>query len=80
MYESMATEMATRGEMKALLVLSLVLLTAATVFAYRGPEVVSGVTAALSRTAETELREPVTMLLSGSVLLGLATAVRRLTL
>lgn len=61
--------------MKVLLVLGLMLLAAATAIAY-GPTGVSAVSAVASHAST----EPTAMLLSGSVLLGIAGAVRRLPL
>jgi hypothetical protein len=60
-------------EMKALFVLLLVLLAAATVVAYSRADVM---TAVVSHTSSAS--EPTALLLSGSALLGLAGAVRRL--
>ena len=63
--------------MKVLLVLTIVLLAAATAFAYGGAEVTASVSAVVAQTADVTLREPLTMLLSGSLLIVVASAVRR---
>jgi hypothetical protein len=60
--------------MKVFLVLFSVLVAAATAFAY-GP---AGVSASVSAVATQASSEPTALLLSGSALLGLAGAVRRL--
>lgn len=61
--------------MKVLLVLVIVLLAAATAFAYGHADVA----AVVAQTADVAVSEPATMLLSGTLLLGLASAVRRLS-
>jgi hypothetical protein len=66
--------MATDGEMKVLLVLAIVLLAAATAFAYGH----AGVSVVVDHTADVVVSEPAAMLLSGGLLLALASAVRRL--
>jgi hypothetical protein len=63
-------------EMKVLLVLVLMLVAAATALAYGHTGVSAGVTAVAARA----INEPIALLLSGSALLGLAGAVRRLPL
>lgn len=65
--------MATDGEMKVLLVLAIVLLAAATAFAYGH----AGVAVVVDHTAGVVVSEPAAMLLSGGLLLALASAVRR---
>ena len=65
--------------MKVVVVLVLVLLAAATAFAYSDIAVKSSVTAAAAQVAG-GTSEPAAMLLSGSLLLGLAGVVRRFTL
>jgi hypothetical protein len=60
--------------MKVFLVFLLVLVAAATAFAYGH----SGVSAGASAVASQAVTEPTALLLSGSALLGLAGAVRRL--
>lgn len=75
-YEPEAQMVATGWKMKAMLVLTLVLLTAATVMAYGGADVAS-MAAAVSQTAQAD--EPITLLLSGSALIALGGALRRLT-
>ena len=73
--ESASLLVALDGKMKALVVLAiLLLLAAATVVAYAGgsPAAEVGGNATLSWT------EPATLFLSGSVLIGVASAVRRL--
>jgi hypothetical protein len=64
--------------MKVVLVLVLVMLAAATALAYGNPAVTTSVTAAAVQVVE-GTSEPAALLLSGSLLLGLAGAVRRLT-
>jgi hypothetical protein len=64
-------------EMKVLLVLAIVLLAAATAFAYGPADVAAGVSAVVAQTAEVKVSEPATLLLSGGLLLVLASAVRR---
>lgn len=66
--------MALEREMKVVLVLVIVLIAAATAFAY-GP---AGVSAGVHAVASQASTEPTALLLSGSALLGLAGAVRRL--
>jgi hypothetical protein len=61
------------GEMKGLLVITIVLLTAMSVLAY-GHADMAGVVADTWRPGE-----PATLLLSGSALLGIAGALRRFT-
>ena len=65
-------------EMKVVLVSVLVLLAAASVVAYGNLAVASGMTAAVHAAGHTS--EPAALLLSGSLLLGLAGAVKRFTL
>jgi hypothetical protein len=62
--------------MKVVLVFALVLVAAATAFAYGQ----AGVSAGVSAVASQASTEPTALLLSGSVLLGIAGAVRRLPL
>jgi hypothetical protein len=69
--------MATDKEMKVLLVLAIVLLGAATAFAYGHTDVAAGVTAVVAQTADVAFSEPMTMLVSGTLLLAVAGAVRR---
>ena len=66
---------ATDWDMKALTVLTLVILIAATALAYGHSEVA----AVVSASAPEWPGEPTMLLLSGSALLGLAGAVRRCT-
>jgi len=63
--------------MKVLLVLVIVLLAAATAFAYGRPEVAAGVSAVVAQTADVAVSEPAAMLLSGTLLLALGSVVRR---
>jgi hypothetical protein len=63
--------------MKALLVLVIVLLGAATAFAYGRADVASGFSSVVEQTTEVVLTEPVMLLLSGALLLVLGGAVRR---
>lgn len=69
--------MATDWEMKVLLVLAIVLLAAATALAYGHAEVAAGVSVVVEQTAGVVVSEPTAMLLSGGLLLALASAVRR---
>jgi hypothetical protein len=62
--------------MKVILVLGLMLVAAATAFAYGQTSVVEGVNAVTSHS----LTEAAALLLSGGALLGIAGAVRRLPL
>jgi phosphate/sulfate permease len=64
--------------MKALLVLVIVLLGAASAFAYGHADVASGLSSVVEQTTEVVLTEPVMLLLSGALLLVLGGAVRRL--
>ena len=65
--------------MKVLLVLMLVTAGAATALAFTNAAVATSVTAAAVQVAD-HTSEPAALLLSGSLLLGLAGAVKRLTL
>lgn len=67
------------GEMKVLLVLVLVLAGAATALAFTNATVATSMTAAAAQVAD-RASEPAALLVSGSVLLGLAGAVKRFTL
>lgn len=64
--------------MKALLVLAIVLLAAATAFAYGHADVAAGVSVVVTRTTHVVVSEPAALLISGGLLLVLASAVRRL--
>jgi len=75
-YEAGAHLVATGWNMKAVIVLMLVLLAAATVMAY-GHGDTAGIAAAVLNSTQPD--EPIALLLSGSALIGLAGAVRRLT-
>ncbi len=61
-----------------MVVLILVLLAAATVVAYGHADMAAGMAAVVAHTSQAD--EPVALLLSGSALIGLAGAVRRLTI
>lgn len=63
--------------MKALLVLVLTLMAAATAFAY-GSDVAAGMSMVTAVTPQVVITEPLAMVLSGGVLIALAGAVRRL--
>lgn len=63
--------------MKALLVLALVLMAAATAFAY-GSDVATGMSVVAAATPTVVITEPLAMLLSGGLLLAVAGVVRRL--
>jgi hypothetical protein len=67
--------MATGWNMKALLVLILVSLAAATVMAYSRAEVAVGFASVMPYASRAG--EPIVLLLSGSALIGLAGALRR---
>jgi hypothetical protein len=77
MYESERHRVVTDKEMKALLVLVLLLITAATALAY-GSDVATGMSVVAAATPTIVITEPLAMLLSGGLLLVLAGAVRRL--
>ena len=77
-YEPAAQKMATDGEMKVLLVLVIVLLAAATAFAYGRADVAAGMTVVVAQTTDMVVSEPATFLICGGLLLVLASAVRRL--
>lgn len=64
--------------MKVLLVLAIVLLAAASVFAYGRADVAAGVSVVVAQTTSVVVSEPAALLLSGGLLLALASAVRRL--
>ena len=70
--------MATGEEMKVVVVSVFVLLAAATALALGSGTVATSVTAAAVQVVD-RTGEPATLLLSGSVLLGLAGAVKRFT-
>jgi hypothetical protein len=76
-YEPAAPNVATDGEMKALLVLAIVLLGAATAFAYGRADMAGDLSTVVEHTTEMVFSEPVLLLLSGAVLLMLGGAVRR---
>jgi hypothetical protein len=63
--------------MKALLVLAIVLLGAATAFGYGSADVASGLSTVVEQTTDVRFTEPVLLLLSGAALLVLGGAVRR---
>ena len=77
-YEPEAQKVATDGEMKVLLILVIVLVAAATAFAYGRADVTAGVSVLVVRSADVVVSEPATLLISGGLLLVLASAVRRL--
>lgn len=77
-YEPAAQKVATDGEMKVVLVLAIVLLGAATALAYGRADVAAGVTVVVAQTTHMVVSEPATLLISGGLLLVLASAVRRL--
>ena len=74
-YEPERQQVATVGTMKALVVLVLVILAAATAVAYARTDIAAGMTAVVFHTSQTD--EPIALLLSGSALIGLAGALRR---
>ena len=65
--------------MKALLVLAIMVLAAATAFAYGHSDVTNGISAVVEQSGGIVLSEPAMLLLSGALLLGLGGAVRRYT-
>lgn len=67
--------MVTGWEMKALLVLALIVFAAATALAYGHADVAAGVRDAVSHTSWPT--EPTALLISGSALIGLGGALRR---
>jgi hypothetical protein len=69
---------ATGEEMKVFLVLVLVMIVAATALAFANASVATSVAAAAVQVAD-HTSEPAALLVSGSVLLGLAGAVKRFT-
>jgi hypothetical protein len=73
MYEPGGANAEMDGEMKGLLVITLTLLAAATALAYGHSEMATLV------TESSWPGEPATLLLSGSALLGVAGALRRIT-
>ena len=75
MYEPAGAIAALDGEMKGLLVITLMLLAAATALAYGHSEMATLVT----ESSWSWPGEPATLLLSGSALLGVAGALRRIT-
>lgn len=77
-YEPASPKVATEREMKVLLVLVIVLLAAASAFAYGRADVAAGVSVVVAQTADVVVSEPAALLLSGGLLLALASAVRRL--
>lgn len=77
MSEAAAPKVETDGEMKVLLILAFVLVVAATALAYGHGGVAAGVSA-MALTAP-QPSEPAALLLSGSVLLAIASALRRFT-
>ncbi|MBA2304171.1 MAG: hypothetical protein H0W08_16270 [Acidobacteria bacterium] len=70
--------MAMDWEMKVIVVLVIVLLAAATAFAYGGSHVAAGMSAVVAETAEVTISEPAKLVLSGGLLLALASALRGL--
>ncbi|HVL66388.1 MAG TPA: hypothetical protein VM364_03905 [Vicinamibacterales bacterium] len=65
--------------MRALLVLALMLLAAATAYAYGPADMADGLSAVLAQTTDVMLTEPAVLLVSGALLLGLGSVVRRLS-
>lgn len=63
--------------MKALLVLAIILLGAATAFAYGRADMAGGLSTVVEQTTDVMFTEPVLLLLSGALLLVLGGAVRR---
>jgi hypothetical protein len=63
--------------MKALLVFVIVLLAAATAFAYGRADLSAEMSSVVAQTTDVFANEPTVMLLSGGVLLGVAGAMRR---
>jgi hypothetical protein len=69
--------MATGWNMKAFVVIMLVLLAAATAVAYGRVDMAAGMASMVAHTSQAD--EPISLLLSGSALIGLAGALRRST-
>ena len=63
--------------MKVLLVLTIMLLAAATALAYGAADMAASMSAVVAHSSEVAMTEPLTMLVSGGLLLVLAGAVRR---
>jgi len=63
--------------MKVLLVLTIMLLAAATALAYGAADMAASMSAVVANSSEVAMTEPLTMLVSGGLLLVLASAVRR---
>ena len=79
MYESGSRKWATGEEMKVVLVLVLMACAAATALAYGNTVVTTSMTAVAAQVAR-KADEPAALLLMGSLLLGVAGAVKRFTL
>jgi hypothetical protein len=69
--------LATGWNMKAFVVMMLVLLAVATAAAYSRAEMAAGISSVVAHTSQAD--EPIWLLLSGSALIGLAGALRRST-
>ena len=79
-YASGEHRLAAGREMRVLLVLTIMLMAAATAFAYGRAEMAASVSVVVAHTPGVALTEPLTMLLSGGLMLVLAGAVRRIPL
>ena len=76
-YEPAEENWVTDGKMKALLVFVIVLLAAATAFAYGRADLSAEMSTVVAQTTDVFANEPTVMLFSGGVLLGVAGAMRR---
>jgi hypothetical protein len=76
-YEPVEENRVTDGKMKALLVLVIVLLAAATAFAYGRADFSAEMSTVVAQTTDVFANEPTIMLFSGGALLVVAGAMRR---
>lgn len=76
-YDPAEENRVTDGKMKALLVLVIVLLAAATAFAYGRADFSAEMSTVVAQTTDAFANEPTAMLFSGGVLLAVAGAMRR---
>ena len=79
-YELPAQIVVTDGEMKVLLVLTIMLLAAASAYAYGRSDMAFGLSTVMEHTAGVVISDRMAMVLSGGLLLAVAGAVRRLPL
>jgi hypothetical protein len=76
-YDPVEENRVTDGKMKALLVLLIVVLAAATAFAYGRADLSAEMSTVVAQTSDAFANEPTVMLFSGGVLLVVAGAMRR---